>query len=161
MRLISRYVAGGGHTIDAECFQWPRAKPRASCEPCATTVDGIFPPIVCCQSDNRHYTPRLDQVGEPAERCLGGHVMQGGDRHHCVERTRLERNVKQIALLPMDRDPKVALTIWLWIGALIALGGAAFAIWPSSEARRRVQVAYEARVGRELDSPAGPSARRA
>ena len=53
------------------------------------------------------------------------------------------------------------MVIWLWIGALIALGGAAFAIWPSSEARRRVQAAYEARVGREIDSPSAPSARRA
>ena len=40
--------------------------------------------------------------------------------------------------------------LWLWIGALIALGGAAFAIWPASDARRRVQAAYEARVGKEL-----------
>ena len=81
-----------------------QGKLRAVCDDSVREI----PPIVCCQSDNRHYTPRLDQVGEPAERCLGGHVMQGGDRHHCVERTRLERNVKQIALLPMDRDPKVA-----------------------------------------------------
>ncbi len=42
------------------------------------------------------------------------------------------------------------LVAWLWIGALIALSGAAFAIWPSSEARRRVQAAYEARLGRDL-----------
>jgi cytochrome c-type biogenesis protein CcmF len=42
------------------------------------------------------------------------------------------------------------LVSWLWIGALIALGGAAFAIWPSSEARSRVQAAYEARIGRDL-----------
>ena len=46
------------------------------------------------------------------------------------------------------------MVIWLWIGALIALGGAAFAIWPASEARRRVQMAYEARLGREIEAPA-------
>ena len=50
------------------------------------------------------------------------------------------------------------MVIWLWIGALIALGGAAFAIWPSSEARRRVQAAYEARVGRESTHPPSLSA---
>jgi hypothetical protein len=42
------------------------------------------------------------------------------------------------------------LAVWLWIGALIALGGAAFAVWPSAEGRRRVRAAYEARLGREL-----------
>ncbi|MGZ5310638.1 MAG: heme lyase CcmF/NrfE family subunit [Solirubrobacterales bacterium] len=42
------------------------------------------------------------------------------------------------------------LAVWLWIGALIALGGAAFAVWPSAEGRRRMRAAYEARLGREL-----------
>jgi cytochrome c-type biogenesis protein CcmF len=42
------------------------------------------------------------------------------------------------------------LVVWLWIGALIALAGAAFAIWPTAEGRRRVRAAYEARLGREL-----------
>ena len=44
-------------------------------------------------------------------------------------------------------DPLVS---WIWIGALIALGGAVFAGWPSVEARRRAEAAYAARVGREL-----------
>jgi cytochrome c-type biogenesis protein CcmF len=39
---------------------------------------------------------------------------------------------------------------WLWIGALIAIAGAAVAIWPAAEARRRVRAAYEARLGQEL-----------
>ena len=108
MRFISRYVAGGGHTIDAECSQCPRATPQDQLG--AVCDDGVreVPPIVRCKSDNRHHAPGLDQIGEPGERFLGGHVMEGGDRHHCVERTRLERNVKQIALLPFDRDPRVA-----------------------------------------------------
>ena len=42
------------------------------------------------------------------------------------------------------------LVVWLWIGALIALAGAAFAIWPTAEGRRRLRSAYEARLGREL-----------
>jgi cytochrome c-type biogenesis protein CcmF len=42
------------------------------------------------------------------------------------------------------------LAVWLWIGALIALGGAAFAVWPSAEGRRRMRAAYAARLGREL-----------
>ena len=44
-------------------------------------------------------------------------------------------------------DPLIS---WIWIGALIALGGAVFAGWPSVEARRRAEAAYAARVGREL-----------
>ncbi len=48
------------------------------------------------------------------------------------------------------------LVIWIWIGALIALAGAALALWPSAEARRRVEAAYAARLGRELRS--SPSA---
>ncbi|HEX2358222.1 MAG TPA: heme lyase CcmF/NrfE family subunit [Solirubrobacterales bacterium] len=42
------------------------------------------------------------------------------------------------------------LVAWVWIGALVALAGAAFAIWPTAEARRRVRAAYEAKLGREL-----------
>ena len=42
------------------------------------------------------------------------------------------------------------LLVWIWIGALVALGGAMLALWPSAEARRRVRAAYAARVGREL-----------
>jgi cytochrome c-type biogenesis protein CcmF len=42
------------------------------------------------------------------------------------------------------------LVVWVWIGGLIALGGALFALWPSAEARRRVDAAYAARLGREL-----------
>jgi cytochrome c-type biogenesis protein CcmF len=45
------------------------------------------------------------------------------------------------------------LVIWIWIGGLIALSGALFAIWPSAEARRRVEAAYAARLGRELGRP--------
>jgi cytochrome c-type biogenesis protein CcmF len=42
------------------------------------------------------------------------------------------------------------LVIWIWIGALFALGGAMLALWPTAEARRRVHAAYAARVGRDL-----------
>ena len=42
------------------------------------------------------------------------------------------------------------LVVWIWIGALISVGGALFAAWPSAEGRRRVREAYAARVGREL-----------
>jgi cytochrome c-type biogenesis protein CcmF len=42
------------------------------------------------------------------------------------------------------------MVVWLWIGALIGLAGAAFAVWPTAEGRRRVRAAYEARLGREL-----------
>jgi hypothetical protein len=39
----------------------------------------------------------------------------------------------------------------MWIGALIGLGGALLALWPSVEARRRrVRGAYAARLGQEL-----------
>jgi cytochrome c-type biogenesis protein CcmF len=41
------------------------------------------------------------------------------------------------------------LVVWIWIGALVGLGGAAFALWPSAAARRRVRAAYSARLGRE------------
>jgi cytochrome c-type biogenesis protein CcmF len=47
------------------------------------------------------------------------------------------------------------LVVWIWIGALISLGGAMLALWPSAEARRRVQAAYKARLGKELAGPAG------
>jgi cytochrome c-type biogenesis protein CcmF len=41
--------------------------------------------------------------------------------------------------------------IWFWLGAIIAIGGALFAIWPSPEGkRRRVTDIYGARLAREL-----------
>jgi cytochrome c-type biogenesis protein CcmF len=44
---------------------------------------------------------------------------------------------------------------WIWIGALIVLGGAMIAIWPSPRTvGRRVTAAYAARVGREARSMA-------
>lgn len=40
---------------------------------------------------------------------------------------------------------------WIWIGAIIVLGGALIALWPTAEyARRRVRAGYAARVAREL-----------
>jgi cytochrome c-type biogenesis protein CcmF len=39
---------------------------------------------------------------------------------------------------------------WIWVGALIALAGAAIAGWPALESRRRLEAAYRARLGREL-----------
>jgi cytochrome c-type biogenesis protein CcmF len=39
---------------------------------------------------------------------------------------------------------------WLWVGGLIALGGALFAVWPTAGSRRRAEAAYAARLGREL-----------
>jgi cytochrome c-type biogenesis protein CcmF len=45
---------------------------------------------------------------------------------------------------------------WIWIGALIVLGGALIAIWPSPRTvGRRVTAAYAARVGREAREMAG------
>jgi cytochrome c-type biogenesis protein CcmF len=42
--------------------------------------------------------------------------------------------------------------IWLWLGAIIAMLGALFAIWPGAEARRRrVSDVYAARLARELE----------
>ncbi len=41
--------------------------------------------------------------------------------------------------------------IWFWLGVLIGVGGALFAIWPSPEGRRRrVSDVYGARLAREL-----------
>jgi cytochrome c-type biogenesis protein CcmF len=51
------------------------------------------------------------------------------------------------------------LVVWIWIGALIALGGAMLALWPTAEARRRVQAAYSARLGKELEPAAGARTR--
>ncbi len=45
------------------------------------------------------------------------------------------------------------LVVWIWIGALVGLGGAALALWPSLAAGRRARAAYAARLGRELQSP--------
>jgi cytochrome c-type biogenesis protein CcmF len=43
------------------------------------------------------------------------------------------------------------LVSWIWIGALIALAGAVMAGWPALEARRQLEAAYRARLGRELE----------
>jgi len=44
------------------------------------------------------------------------------------------------------------LVVWVWVGGLIALGGALFAVWPTAESRRRAEAAYAARLGQELSS---------
>jgi cytochrome c-type biogenesis protein CcmF len=45
-------------------------------------------------------------------------------------------------------DPMVS---WIWLGGLIALGGALIALWPSAlPSRRRITSLYAARLGREL-----------
>ena len=49
------------------------------------------------------------------------------------------------------------LVSWIWIGALIALAGAVLASWPALEARRRLEAAYRARLGRELGAPVPPN----
>jgi cytochrome c-type biogenesis protein CcmF len=89
----------------------------------------------------------------------------------------IARGNKQLAGLPPDaqgiailalaeqyaQDPPPAtfrvivnpLVVWIWIGALVALGGVAFALWPAAEARRRVQAAYAARLGKELGTAGG------
>jgi len=42
--------------------------------------------------------------------------------------------------------------VWFWLGAIIAVGGALFAIWPTPEGRRRrVSDVYGARLARELN----------
>jgi cytochrome c-type biogenesis protein CcmF len=41
--------------------------------------------------------------------------------------------------------------IWIWVGAIVAMLGALFALWPGAEARRRrVSDVYAARLAREL-----------
>jgi cytochrome c biogenesis factor len=43
--------------------------------------------------------------------------------------------------------------IWLWVGVIVAMLGALFAIWPGAEARRRrVSDVYAARLARELEA---------
>jgi hypothetical protein len=68
---------------------------------------GEVSPVIRCKSDNSHDAPGLDQIGKPGEAFFGIHVMKGGDRHHGVERTSLEGNVKEVALPPLDRDANV------------------------------------------------------
>ncbi len=42
--------------------------------------------------------------------------------------------------------------IWVWLGALVGIGGAAFALWPGAGlGRQRVSEAYAARLARELE----------
>jgi cytochrome c biogenesis factor len=41
--------------------------------------------------------------------------------------------------------------IWIWVGAIVAMLGALFALWPGAEARRRrISDVYAARLAREL-----------
>jgi cytochrome c-type biogenesis protein CcmF len=43
------------------------------------------------------------------------------------------------------------LVTWIWIGALVVIGGALIALWPAPvAARRRARAGYAARVAREL-----------
>jgi cytochrome c biogenesis factor len=44
-------------------------------------------------------------------------------------------------------DPLIS---WLYIGGLIAIGGALIGLWPSAAARRRVTAASAARIARGL-----------
>jgi cytochrome c-type biogenesis protein CcmF len=91
----------------------------------------------------------------------------------------IARGNKQLADLPPDaqgiailalaekyaQDPPPAtfrvivnpLVVWIWIGALVALAGAMLALWPSAEARGRVQAAYAARLGKELGTAGAKS----
>ena len=42
--------------------------------------------------------------------------------------------------------------VWFWLGVIVAVGGALFAIWPTPEGRRRrVSDVYGARLARELN----------
>ncbi len=42
--------------------------------------------------------------------------------------------------------------VWFWLGAIVAVGGGLFAIWPAAEGRRRrVSDVYGARLARELN----------
>ena len=48
------------------------------------------------------------------------------------------------------------LVTWLWIGALVIVGGALIALWPTGDpARRRVRAGYAARVAQELGTTPG------
>ena len=40
--------------------------------------------------------------------------------------------------------------MWFWIGGIIGIGGALFAVWPAGDGRRRVSDIYAARLAREL-----------
>ena len=100
------------------CWRWPHGRRGVFPVPAretqgepSTVCDqrvGEVPPVVRCKSDNSHHAAGLDQIGEPGKPFFGIHVMKGGDRHHGVERTSLEGNVKNVALPPLDRDASVA-----------------------------------------------------
>ena len=50
--------------------------------------------------------------------------------------------------------------VWFWIGVLVGVGGALFALWPTAEGRRRrVSDVYGARLARELGLPLDIGAR--
>jgi cytochrome c-type biogenesis protein CcmF len=40
--------------------------------------------------------------------------------------------------------------MWFWIGVMIGVGGALFALWPAGDGRRRVSDVYAARLARDL-----------
>jgi len=52
----------------------------------------------------------------------------------------------------MDALAIFAFVVWFWLGVIVAVGGALFAIWPTPEGRRRrVSDVYGARLARELN----------
>jgi cytochrome c-type biogenesis protein CcmF len=52
------------------------------------------------------------------------------------------------------------LVIWVWIGGIFVVGGALFAVWPTSSSRQRAEVAKAAKAAREASgSTANPGGR--
>jgi cytochrome c biogenesis factor len=50
--------------------------------------------------------------------------------------------------------------IWVWIGGIFVVGGALFAVWPTSSSRQRAEVAKAAKAAREASgSTANPGGR--
>jgi cytochrome c-type biogenesis protein CcmF len=62
--------------------------------------------------------------------------------------TRRYRNSPPPTTFRVIASPLVA---WLWIGAIVVVGGGLVALWPAGDpARRRVRAGYAARVASDL-----------
>lgn len=91
-------------------------------------------------------------------------VAQGADPSDPVVASRLAGVqgdlIERLALGYREDPPPASIrfnvnpfVIWLWVGVIIAMLGALFAIWPGAEARRRrVSDVYAARLARELEA---------
>ena len=73
------------------------------------------------------------------------------------ERRRARRSTRSSSATSTDTPPAEIrfnvnpFVVWFWIGVLVGVGGALFALWPAAEGRRRrVTDVYGARLAREL-----------